>query len=78
MSPVHGKGDAIGKHRGERGLDCRLDPIRQYSLVRHLCHQARFERRAQRLRLRRKRLTLHLNHLLHRDHVVIEMSHDPQ
>ena len=39
MSPVHGKGDAIGKHRGERGLACRLDPIRQHSLVRHLCHQ---------------------------------------
>ena len=44
MFPVHGKGDAIGKHRGERGLDCRLDPIRQYSLVRHVCQQARCER----------------------------------
>ena len=44
--PVHGKRDAIGKHRGERGLDCRLDPIRQHSLVRHVCHQARCERPA--------------------------------
>jgi hypothetical protein len=40
MIPVHGKGDAIGKHRGERGLDGRLDSIRQYSLVRHVCQQA--------------------------------------
>ena len=35
--PVHGKRDAIGKHHGERGLDRRLDPIRQQSLVRHGC-----------------------------------------
>jgi hypothetical protein len=42
MFPVHGKGDAIGKHRGERGLDCRLDPIRQYSLVRHPVLSAQF------------------------------------
>jgi hypothetical protein len=39
--PVQGKRDAIGKYRGERGLDCRLDPIRQnYSLIRHACQQA--------------------------------------
>ena len=44
--PVHGKRDAIGKHHGERGLDRRLDPIRQQSLVRHVCQHAQFERRA--------------------------------
>ena len=35
--PVHGKRDAIGKYHGERGLDCRLDPIRHHSLARHVC-----------------------------------------
>src|SRR5262245_42205695 len=33
MIPVHGKGDAIGKHRGQSSLDRRLDPVRQHSLV---------------------------------------------
>src|SRR5262249_15915303 len=36
MSPVHGKGDAIGKHDGERSLDCRLDAIRQDPLGWHV------------------------------------------
>src|SRR5215470_16692486 len=34
--PVHGKGNAIGKHRGKRCLYCGLDPIRKYSLVGHV------------------------------------------
>src|SRR5262245_57730285 len=36
MSPVHGKGDAIGKHDGECSLDCRLDAIRQDPLGWHV------------------------------------------